>query len=205
MPTVFVCRKDVRMSFSKALHLLLIWMVACAGGLSCKSSGSQAVEEKGRLQNEKRVLSKQEIIDIANAAGRQYERDPEKWVADIDEGNAEWREWAVHLLYQPSFEENPRPNNELDAEILKQWPAARRGVWPEVKDDELDAAIVKRWPMLKAHDYQVLWYADRSPGPHVGLDMGRMIMVDKNTGEILVALGQWGEVLKPKSEETRPN
>jgi hypothetical protein len=187
------------------LLMLLALRAACAGTLSCKSSESQTSADQGELRNAKCVLSEQEMIDIANAAGLQYERDPEKWVAVIDEGNAERRSWAIHFLYQPSCEKDIEANNEGEAAILKEWPTAERAVWPQVRDDELGAAIVKRWPMLKAHDYQALWYDERSPGPFVGLDMTRMIRVDKNTGEIPAVLGQWGEVLKPSPGGAIPN
>jgi hypothetical protein len=168
------------MNSSKTIHLLLVCMMGCAGGISCKSSQSQAVVGKGKPQNDKRVLAEQEMIDIATAVGRQYDRDPAEWEAVVDEGKAEWREYAVWLLW--------RPNRDKDGNPMPR---------PTVSDDELEAAVLKRWPMLKGHDYQVLWYSWRSPGFVAMVDMARAILIDRNTGEILLALGQWGDVLKP--------
>jgi hypothetical protein len=177
------------------IRLLLVWMVACASGISCKPSEPQAVLDGRKVQNDKRMPSKEEMIAIAEAAGGQYERYHGEWKAVIDEGNARWREWAVCLLYQSSYDENPDPNNRLQVELFKQFPGLSRQVWPKVKDDELDAAIAKHWPMLKGRDYQVLWYEERS-GLH-GEDTGRMICLDKETGKVIVALGQWGDVIEP--------
>jgi hypothetical protein len=167
------------MNCIKTMPLLLAWMMACAGGLSCRPFESQATEGKEKLQNDKRSLLREEIVNIATAAGRQYERDPEKWETVVDEGNIRWREFVVHTLWEPSYD-------------------ARGEVWPEITDDELKAAIAKRWPMLNNREYQVVTYRPRPPQTY-GTDMGMEVLIDKSTGEIIVALGQWGQVLKPKS------
>jgi hypothetical protein len=160
------------MNSSRIAWLLLIGIMACTNATSCKPSESQAIAGKQRPQASKRVLSNQELIDIATAAGPHYGCDPEEWTVRIDKENAAWRNFAFYRCRPPSY-------------------------------DELDAAIVKRWPMLKDHDYQALWYDERPPAPKLnvipftGLDTETVIFIDKNTGEILVVLGAFGQVLSP--------
>ncbi len=167
------------MDSSRTAGLLLISMIACAGGLSCKPSESQAIADRESPQKDKRVLSKQEMVAIATKAGPRYGRDPNTWEPFIDERNVTWRDFALRRHYRPHFED-------------------LHMVWPVVKDDELDAAIAEDFPMLKGHDYQTLWYAYRLPGPFYDLDTETCILIDRNTGETLAVVGAFGQVLRAR-------
>lgn len=125
------------------------------------------------------VVTQKELIEITDTAGRQYVLEAEEWKAIVDEGNTRWREHAFSVLWQPSIDENGHPH------------------WPTVTDDELDTAIVRLWPALKGHPYQAVRYGRPSAHPEV-LDSGMVILIDKNTGEVLMAVSGVTDILGPK-------
>jgi hypothetical protein len=112
----------------------------------------------------------------------QYDLDPDEWKPVIDEGNVRWREIPLRKHYKPHREDG-------------------HYVWPVVKDDELDAAIVEDFPMLKGHDYQALWYREIPRGLLRTLDGELCILIDRNTGEVLIAVNGGGRVLTPQPVE----
>lgn len=80
---------------------LLVCVLVVMELMSCRPSGKQAVLEKSesdsgqrKAEMKKSVLSKEQIIEIANRAARQRGRDPERCVIGYDEGNVFWRKVA---------------------------------------------------------------------------------------------------------------
>lgn len=159
-------------SFKTGRSFLLAWMIACAGTTSCKladlqipgdetqlcSSGKEA--EKGGTK----VLSQEKIIAAANKAARQRGYNPAKDYVFYDEGNAGWR-YFVTRLSPPESESEKGP------------------VWP---DHAFETNLRSRWPNLESHDYQAVYYIRRMPEGYRGLVGRTWIIVDRNTGEILV-------------------
>jgi hypothetical protein len=162
---------------SRGTALLLLGSIwACTLLMSCKSSDSRSASARA----EKVALSKGELIRIAAAVAPQYDIDPNEWKPSIDEDNAGWRMFILQHRYRANYE-----NEQL--------------VWPVVKDDELDGVIVRDFPMLRDRDYQSLWYFEVPSGPIRTWDGERVILIDRNTGEVLVVVDVHGRVVKPRS------
>ncbi len=124
----------------------------------------------------RRVLLKQEMLDIADAVGGRYGRASPEWKAVIDEGNARWKRFATSVIW-------PRTSGSF----------AR----PQITDAKLEAAIIKRWPVLLGRDYQALFYTLRYPNPWRIVEYSGQILIDRNTGGVLLAPDRWGHPLQP--------
>ncbi len=170
------------MSLSKTRNaLLMVWIVACAGSTSCELADSQAPGDKTQIcgsakQTErggKKVLSKQQIIMAANRAARRHGHNPAKFDIFYDEGNAGWR-YLVGRLSPPDME-NGQPV-----------PCEGEGTF--------ETNLRSRWPKLQGHDYQAVYYVLRPPaeGVSVGIQGRTWILVDRNTGEVLLVFEEPG-------------
>jgi hypothetical protein len=109
---------------------------------SCKPASPQTDSEKaksdsaeGQKEMKEGVLSKEQIIKIANREAHRLGRDLARTDVAYDDGNVGWKQVA------------PGP-----------------------------------WPKLEGHDYQAVVYSHLPPIPEGGL----WILVDRNTGEILM-------------------
>jgi hypothetical protein len=131
----------------------------------------------GELAGSKRLLPDQQMIDIASAAGRRYGLDTEYWKPFFDGSNTMWRSFARVQLLPPTIDRSGHAQP------------------PEVSDEELQAAVVARWPVLKGHGYQSFWYTYPSPRPPV--PRIHLILIDRSTGEVLMAVSRSGEALTP--------
>ncbi len=85
-------------SYRKIRYSLAVWIAVCTGLTSCKPSSMRTnptISEKPASEQkagpERNVLSKEQIISIANAVARRYGRDPDKSIVIYDEENALWR------------------------------------------------------------------------------------------------------------------
>jgi hypothetical protein len=174
-------RRGLKMSVSKTrCFLLSVWIAACAGTTSCrlvdsKATGDRTQTDSSKKQAEKRdnrLLSKEEIVEAANRAARQRGYKLAKYDIFYDEGNAGWR-YLVTRVSPPEYEpENGRP------------------VWPE---GAFEANLRSRWPKLESHDYQAVIYYRRPPaGRSPGIQGRTWVLVDRNTGEVLLVFAQAG-------------
>jgi hypothetical protein len=167
------------MSSSKMLRfLLLVCTVACAGTTSCKLVDARAPSDETQVsgsgkqieKRDQRTLSEQEILKAANRAARRRGFNLAKYGIGYDEGNAGWKYFVTRL--SPSYEENGRP------------------VWP---DGAFEANLRSHWPNLESHDYQAVTYCRRPPARRPPGIQGRTwILVDRNTGEVLLVFEQAG-------------
>jgi hypothetical protein len=159
--------------------LLLVWIAACAGTTSCKLVDSWAPGDETHvydpgIQTEKggkKMLSKQEILKAANRAARRRGYNLAKYDIFYDEENAGWR-YLVRRLSPPEL---------------------RNGfhVWPE-REGAFEANLRSRWPELESHDYQAVYYVFRpSPGDK-GIYGRTWILIDRNTGEVLLVFEEAG-------------
>jgi hypothetical protein len=89
----------------------------------------------------------------------------------LKEGNATWKGYAIPPKIADGWVERPTGAHAYEAEVRK------------------------RWPRLRGRDYQALQFWHH-PHPYVepdkgviayGVEEGFWILVDKNTGEILLA------------------
>jgi hypothetical protein len=109
---------------------LLVWIVICSVGTSCKPSGTQTTPEKSKTrgsggQNEikKTELSREQIINIADKVARDHNRDPEQMKVVYDDGNATWRRI-------PESRDVDFPDH--DFQVVVYWrrpPVAEGGLW----------------------------------------------------------------------------
>ena len=157
----------------KATHFLLVAVVACTATISCSPSDSRVGSEKAG----KRVLTRDKIIKAADSVFRRRAFPPE-YVAFFDEGNARWRESAGWWIWPIGFDERGQMRPR-----------------PEVTGAELDAAIVRKWPVLSGHAYQVIEYGFPPVNGASSYDGGARVLVDKNTGEVLVMLDAFGRMI----------
>jgi hypothetical protein len=174
------------MNSCRPTHLLLISIFACVLSTSCGSSDSQSVLEKAG----KRVLSRQEILDLASAEAREQGWDIEGWGLVPDEECPSPRQKWKTFTTRKFFPDNCDANGYVRS---------------DVPDDQLQKAILTCWPMLNGHEYQAFWYRNRTRQADRGNDTARRILLDVNTGEVLVVLTQRGEVVPPKLASARPN
>ena len=126
-------------------HPCSTWTQACANWL----------RHQGFLKSVKQALSRERIIEIANAAARNYGWNPGSCTVVFDEGNAAWK---------------------ADLSEIQRTLAAIP--LPERKKFELPAGS---W--FEGHDYQVVRYDPRGRGP--GTAASLYVFVDRDTGEVL--------------------
>jgi hypothetical protein len=119
------------MGSSRKIHaLLLISVILWQIGISCKPSGKKAVPSGpndssagGHGEMRKTVLSREQIIKIADGAARKNGLDPEKTEVFYDEGNAEWKQVVA----------KPWPKLEgHDFQAVSYWhrpPIPEGGLW----------------------------------------------------------------------------
>ncbi len=168
------------MSSSRLTHfLLLVCMIVCAGMTSCKPLDWRATAGKPTDGTERQarkwsewVLLREEIIEIANIVAREQGYDPAESLVLYDEGRVRWRWAAIREIWEPCVVDGCKK-------------------WREVEDDEFETAVAKRWPMLKGRDYQLVLYFHRGTGdkgPIAGLQAGKWILIDRNTGATLLVL-----------------
>jgi hypothetical protein len=115
------------------------------------------------------VLSKEEIIKAANRAARRRWHNLPKYDIFHDEGNAGWR-YLVTRLSVPEVENDRR-------------------VWPE---GAFELNLRSRWPKLESRDYQAVYYVFRPPPGDKGIYGRTWILVDRNTGEVLLVFEEAG-------------
>ncbi len=161
------------MDSSKTIRFLLLGMLVCLGTTSCKPLDSQAMTEKTRSDGSKRaveeenrrVLSQEEIVEAANAAVRQHGFNLAEYDAVYDKGNVIWRYVA----------------SSLSSPIIVN----RHPVWPE---GSFEASVRRNWPDLEKHDYQAVCYRHKPPTePWPWGIYGRvLVLIDGNTGEVLL-------------------
>jgi hypothetical protein len=76
---------------------LLLISIICAATVSCRPLATGTPGEKPGSEGARkhvgmneRTLSKEQIIEIANAEARRHGWNPERWITIYDEGNAHW-------------------------------------------------------------------------------------------------------------------
>lgn len=158
------------MTSSKTVSfLLLVSMVACTGTVSCRLADSQTRGDKTCSAREaekggNEVLTKQEIIAAANRAARRRGYNPAKDYVVYDKGNASWK-YFVTRLSPPESESENGP------------------IW---SDSAFETNLRSWWPTLDRHDYQAVFYVRHLPKGSRSIVGRTWILVDRNTGEILV-------------------
>jgi hypothetical protein len=168
------------MSCFKAHHLLLLaWVVVCAGTTSCRLVDSRGPGEKNQIDGSgtqmekggKKVLSEREIIAAANRAARRHGFNLARYHVAYDKDNAGWRYGVTRM--SPG--------------IIKDG----RYIWPE---GAFEANLHRHWPELESHDYQAVIYYGRSSRnePVGGIEGRTWILVDRNTGEVLLVVDEPG-------------
>ena len=150
------------MDTSRKIIALPVCAVMCTGVTSCKRPNTQTAEKNDGSEGQpegggKNVLSKEQIIKIADAEARRRSCDPETHNVFYDEGNSHWRTRAGPA--------QPVTRNDAEAAILDQWP--------ELKGHGYQA-VEYMLPLPK-------------PGGTPPLARPSYILVDRNTSEVLLA------------------
>ena len=155
----------------KARMMLPACLVACMAVASCrplgpdraaKQPGSNAPKEQ--MRTSERSLSRERIIEIADAEARRRGCYPDEWVTIYDEGNAHWKSTWAEIEARRVETEALRVRFNLD--IKPQPPVSM--------------------PEFDGRDYQVIIYRRRDIPPSGDL----LILVDRNTGEVLRVIQQ---------------
>jgi hypothetical protein len=185
----FALDKDLAMNHSKLMHLLLLSVTAMGfmGVTSCAPSKPPTIAAKEEPLRSKRVLTKEEIIAAADAVVQQCVMSNKGYEISLDEGNATWKTAARWRLLPYSR------GGRHEASTAK------------ADEDELNAKIVERWPMLAGRDYQVVSCSGKPVICHFGdvqialgdIDGGLTVLVDRNTGKVLLAIDAWDNVIGP--------
>ncbi len=90
-------------------HIRLLVLV-CVGVTSCGPTHTQTGSERSKTRDwerqmdmERGMLSREQIIEAANAVAREYGWDPEEAVITWDEGNTRWRH-VFSMVHMPELE-----------------------------------------------------------------------------------------------------
>ncbi len=101
------------MDILREILVLLVCGIMCVGTTSCKRSRTKMVEGQPKGDG-KNVLSREQIIQIANGEAHRQGFDPETLTVFYDEGNSHWRTRAGSA--------RPLTRDDVEAAILDLWP-----------------------------------------------------------------------------------
>ncbi len=98
------------------MKMKMLWLIStiCAATVSCQPLVTGTPDEKQSSEGSRqagvneRSLSKEQIIEIANAEARRHGWNPERWTTIYDEGNALWEPY-LSLLGDPPQPLKPVP------------------------------------------------------------------------------------------------